>query len=320
MIRFQVTQTRSAFTLIELLVVVAIIGILIGLLLPAVQKVREAANRIKCANNLKQIALAAHHYHDAIGKCPTGARLPVDAGGVPTGGTNWWVELLPYFEQGNLYARWDLDDNRKNVVPDRNAARAQVIRLLLCPSDALPEPVAEFSAANGAGAPTWAFGFYGLSSYGGNAGRRSAHASRITRDGIFFIDSLVGIADVTDGSSNTLLFGERYHRDPMFDSLQPLVWPGISHFAQVGRWADVADARVMAQVTLSAPVRINYQVPAEGDFNALQDRIGAFGSGHPGGANFALADGSVRFLRDSTPQSMLVALSTRAGEEVVTLP
>src|SRR5437899_2803716 len=121
------------FTLIELLVVIAIIAVLIGLLLPAVQKVREAANRTSCGNNLKQIALAAHNYHDIYGRFPTGARLPVYVGGRPTGGTNLWVELLPYFEQDNLYRRWDYYDNRNNVAGERNATQAQVIKILLCP-------------------------------------------------------------------------------------------------------------------------------------------------------------------------------------------
>ena len=136
-----VTTARRGFTLIELLVVIAIIAILIGLLLPAVQKVREAASRMSCQNNLKQIALAAHNYHDATGRFPTGARLPVDVGGTPSGGTNVWVELLPYFEQDNLYKKWDSNDNRNNVAGGRNATQAQVIKILLCPSDPLPERV-----------------------------------------------------------------------------------------------------------------------------------------------------------------------------------
>src|SRR5262249_20905230 len=108
------TAPRRGFTLIELLVVIAIIGILIGLLLPAVQKFRQAANRMVCTNHLKQIALAAHHYHDEHDLFPTGARLPVNVNGVPTRATNLWVELLPYMEQDNLFRQWDYDDSRKN--------------------------------------------------------------------------------------------------------------------------------------------------------------------------------------------------------------
>src|SRR5688572_31785308 len=92
------SRTRCAFTLVELLVVIAIIGLLIALLVPAVQAAREAARRGSCLNNLKQQALAAHHYHGSRGKFPTGGRLPIDIGGKPTGGTNLWVELLPHFE------------------------------------------------------------------------------------------------------------------------------------------------------------------------------------------------------------------------------
>src|SRR5215831_19415213 len=103
--------TRRGFTLIELLVVIAIIAVLIGLLLSAVQKVREAANRAQCLNNLKQIALAAHNYHDAAGRFPPGVHLPVPVSDRPTGGTNLWVELLPYFEQDNLQRKWDYTDN-----------------------------------------------------------------------------------------------------------------------------------------------------------------------------------------------------------------
>jgi len=311
-------QTRQAqgFTLIELLVVIAIIAILIGLLLPAVQKVREAANRLKCQNNLKQIALAAHGYHDSWGMFPTGARLPDDVHGVPTRGTNLWVELLPYFEQDNLRNNWDLDDNRKNV-GGPNALSAQVIKLLICPSDALPDTVTQFTGVNG---PSWSHGFYGVSSYGGNAGRISVNSSRVTRDGVFFIDSSVCTEDITDGTSNTLLFGERYHRDPVLARLQPDLWPDASPFGGIGKWAYVASVHVMGQVTLSAAVPINYGVPPEGDKFARQDRLCAFGSGHPGGANFAFADGSVRFVSESMPLSTLQALSTRADGQVVTVP
>src|SRR5262249_42624236 len=144
--------------------------------------------------------------------------------------------LLPYFEQDNLHKKWDYYDNRNNVAGGRNATTAQVIKLLLCPSDPLPEPVAEFTF----GTFTWSFGFYGLSSYGGNAGKRSVRSSRMTRDGIFFIDSSIRLADITDGTSNTFLFGERVHHDPEFDRRSPDVWPGIYPVAVWGKWGFVA--------------------------------------------------------------------------------
>src|SRR5262249_51861238 len=192
-------RCKSAFTLVELLVVIAIIAVLIGLLLPAVQKVRESANRIHCQNNLKQLALAAHHHHDVKVKFPTGVHT-VDhlADGRYANGTSWEIELLPYFEQVNLQKKWDYTDQRKNVAGDRNAITAQVIKTLLCPSDWLPDPVSHFQDIP---AFTWAYGFYGLSSYGGNGGKRSFPLGQFTRDGMFFQDSKICLADVADGAS-----------------------------------------------------------------------------------------------------------------------
>jgi prepilin-type N-terminal cleavage/methylation domain-containing protein/prepilin-type processing-associated H-X9-DG protein len=310
-------ETRRGFTLIELLVVIGIIAVLVGLLLPAVQKVREAANRMTCLNNLKQIGLAAHNHHGDHGKFPVGMRLPVDVSGRPTGGTNLWVELLPYFEQDNLYKRWDYHDNRNNVTGGRNATQAQVIKILLCPSDPLPEPVVQLTAE---AAPPWSMGFYGMTSYGGNAGRRSFHPGgpptfpRLTRDGIFFLDICIRLGDITDGTSSTLLFGERFHHDPEFDRRKPLFFPLNGPFVGWGKWGFVAKG--MGQATLSTPAPINYRVPPEGDHSTVEDRYCAFGSGHPGGANFTFADGSVRFLSDRMSLPALQALSTRSGGEV----
>jgi prepilin-type N-terminal cleavage/methylation domain-containing protein len=277
-------HSRKGMTLIELLVVIAIIAILIALLVPAVQRVREAANRAQCLNNLKQIGLAAHDYHVVYKKFPPGARFSVMVGDRPTGGTNLWVELLPYFEQDNLAKKWDSFDNRNNVAGESNATQAQVIKILLCPSDSLPQPVSQPTPMVN---PPWSWGFYGISSYGGNAGKRSFHPGdppdypRMTRDGIFFLDSSVRLVpDVKDGASNTFLFGERFHLDPEFDRRQPVVWSGFTLLPGLGKWGMVAGG--MANVTLSTPAKINYRVPDEGDKYTIEDRGCAFGSGHPG--------------------------------------
>src|SRR5262249_44592318 len=244
MTRLLDSRTRRGFTLIELLVVIAIIAVLIGLLLPAVQKVREAASRIQCANNLKQIALASHNYHDAAGRFPTGAHVSVFVGDRPTGGTNLWVELLPYFEQDNLYRKWDNYDNRNNVAGGTNATQAQVIKILICPSDPLPQTVVQITAAISK-PPPWSWGFYGMSSYGGNEGKGSfplgpaPNYPLMTRDGIFFLASCGRLTDMTHLTATPLLFGERYHRDPQYDVQQPIVFPGADHIGALGRWGCV---------------------------------------------------------------------------------
>jgi prepilin-type N-terminal cleavage/methylation domain-containing protein len=251
-------RRRTAFTLIELLVVIAIIGVLIALLLPAVQKVREAANQAKCANNLKQLALAAHHQHDSKGMFPNGLHTVDTDGGLYANGTCWEVELLPYVEQDNLKNRWDYDDFRNNVAGDLSASTAQVLQVLLCPSDALSELVVYVSAEF---YPQYAYakGFYGMSSYGGNAGKRSFPLNYDTRDGIFYQDSGVRLADVTDGASNTFLFGERSHADPVFDDMTSIYNPGFYPLAGWGKWAAVyaTSSGSLGQRFLGTPVPIN---------------------------------------------------------------
>jgi prepilin-type N-terminal cleavage/methylation domain-containing protein/prepilin-type processing-associated H-X9-DG protein len=315
------SSKSGGFTLVELLVVIFIIAVLLGLMLPAVQQSREAARCTSCKNNLRQLAIAAHRFHDANGEFPSAGRVPIYVGDRPTQGTNLWVELLRYFEQDNLSKEWDYNDYRNNVAGGTTAVTAQVIGILLCPSDSMPDHVAHFNSRN---SPPSLHGYYGMSSYGGASGTLSWIPNSqppyygSSRDGIFFVDSCVRLADVTDGSSNTLLFGERYHRDPELERLQIDVRFGIDSFAQIGKWGMVGKAPgIMGNVTLHTAAPINYRVPPGGDDLTVPPRLHAFGSGHSGGANFAFADCSVRFLRDRTRLETLQALSTRCGGEVV---
>jgi prepilin-type N-terminal cleavage/methylation domain-containing protein/prepilin-type processing-associated H-X9-DG protein len=322
---------RRGFTLIELLVVIAIIAVLVGLLLPAVQKVREAANRIKCANNLKQLALAAHNYHDTHGTFPPGlTQVPS-----PFRGSSLFAHLLPYFEQDNLYRQWDFTEPRNNTAGGADSRTAKVLTLLLCPSDSLRQNPIEYNG-----------NFYGATSYGGNGGTRSYYPTSSTADGLFHTTGpasapqpnqvAVRLAEVLDGTSNTLFFGERHHLDLSFDSFSTFGGSPIPYTDPIWNWAWWAPSGGFAgigDVTQSAFVPINYRHPctfatrdqcsppitnSRSSFFIHQDRrLCAWGSGHPGGANFALVDGSVRFFPQTLPLVTLQALATRAGGEVV---
>jgi prepilin-type N-terminal cleavage/methylation domain-containing protein/prepilin-type processing-associated H-X9-DG protein len=308
------------FSIVELLVVIAIIGVLVALLLPAVQAAREAARRTNCLDHIRQPALAALNYHSAHGRFPTGL-VAVDAeAGDFANGTNLWVEILPHLEEANVKAEWDYKDYRNNIAGGSAALSAQIVPVLLCPSDPLPRPQHHLQVS-----PPWDWmnGVYALSSYGGNAGTRSfgLHDAPQSEDGVFFIRSRVGMAKITDGASHTLLFGERSHEDPEYDRLTAELDPNFGPLAGWGAWA-AASHEISSQgdVLLSSIVPINYRVPhgsGSGNWDWEDHRLSAFGSGHPGGANFAFADGSARFITDHLPLEQLQALSTRAGEEVV---
>jgi prepilin-type N-terminal cleavage/methylation domain-containing protein/prepilin-type processing-associated H-X9-DG protein len=316
------TRPARGFTLIELLVVIAIIAMLIALLLPAVQAARAAARRIQCTNNLKQLALAAMNYESSNGIFPPGQMKLTTK---PPAGVTLFVCLLPFLEQQPLFNGWNFNNLYDNLYGS-TARSATVLGALLCPADIIPaNPIQNGSTSN-----EW----YGITSYGGNAGSQSHPFSAVTSDGIFFYTgpaaptfNQVTIAGVTDGLSNTLFFGERSHFDPDYDSFAS---PGWTFFSQTmgiwGWWASSSGGYGLSDVAESTYSRINYGVPigygnpnvTQGTFttNFEYPRVNAFGSLHPGGANFVMVDGSVRFLKDSIAQPVYHALGTRSGGEV----
>jgi prepilin-type N-terminal cleavage/methylation domain-containing protein len=172
--------SRKAFTLVELLVVIAIIGILVALLLPAIQAARGAARRISCTNNLKQIALATHNYHDTHSVFPAGGLNWPAPPGQPNPprfrNVSLFVLILPQVEQGPLSASWDFDDPWQNILSGRAAT---VLNVLICPADYLPSRVAVDSSGRQ----------FGMTSYGGNAGVQSYQTANATRDGVFYMNS-----------------------------------------------------------------------------------------------------------------------------------
>ncbi len=305
-------RIRHAFTLIELLVVIAIIAVLIALLLPAVQQAREAARRTQCKNQLKQIGLAAHNYHDTHLTFPSGLlNWPTPAGQQNPPkfrAVSVFALLLPQLDQGPLATQWDFNDPRQNVTSGRTAV---VLPVLICPSDALNPPITiHFPNFNPAGDK------YAMTSFGGSGGIKSySPSNNPTRDGIFYLNSAIRLSDILDGASQTLMFGERYHRDPDYDG-------NAGSFTKItgwGYWSPTSGLPGIGDVTLSAFVPINYNHPSATAVNSTyeEQRVSSFGSGHTGGAQFTLADGSVRFISEDISMSTFTRLSTRAGGEIV---
>ena len=256
---------RGGFTLIELLVVIAIIAVLVGLLLPAVQKVREAAARATCANNLKQMALAFHSHHAAVGHFPKGGTHlpPAYPSSADTSAStplarepswSWAYLILPYVEQDNLY---------KNT--DCATVRNTPVKLYYCPSRRPAQPYNGTAKID----------------YAGNAGDQSEGENglvmRSTR-------GVVRVADVVDGTSNTVMLGEKQLNRAMFglsiDDNESYCTPGWNDDWEVYRWGADAPEPDCHAPGHTAPSRV-------------------FGSAHPGGFTCAFADGSVRFVRYS---------------------
>jgi prepilin-type N-terminal cleavage/methylation domain-containing protein/prepilin-type processing-associated H-X9-DG protein len=293
-------QKRHAFTLVELLVVIAIIAVLIGLLLPAVQKVREAATRTQCRNNLKQIGLACHAYHDAHQELPPGYKATVDESSTSPG-WGWGAYLLPYLELNNLYQQINLASPLEG-----QAAIQSIVRVYLCPSDTAPS--APFAVTD---ATFDTICMAAPSSYAATCGSDASEVDDPTGNGIFYRNSKTRFADITDGTSNTTMLGDRAWADSNG------IWAGAPNGAvtRPGPTNPWTNATGPAQALVLVHNNwINIKTDADG---GLDD----FSSKHTGGANLLFADGSVRFIRsivsDGAVHLAFWAMGTRAGGEVI---
>jgi len=329
-------SVRRAFTLVELLVVIAIIGLLIALLLPAVQAAREAGRRMSCSNHLKQLGIALHEFHDANGRLPTGAdSKPYPP--APSHAHNFYrwsalAHLLPYLEQANTYDALDLSVPLYGadflVTTANRAGVAIVLPVLLCPSDK-QEPVAE--------------GF-GPTNYAACTGTGIDGGTPFDTDGTFFINSQTRLADITDGASNTVFMSESLlgegpekttnaaevdsRRDYSFFTLAPLtdaicnkpVAYNISNRRGFS-WAN-GEYRCALYNHYYPPNYGQFDCIGVPIFGTVEKRYAGYGwrtarSEHPSAVNVLLGDGSVRPLRDQIDGVAWRGLATRAGGESV---
>jgi prepilin-type N-terminal cleavage/methylation domain-containing protein/prepilin-type processing-associated H-X9-DG protein len=299
------TQRRRGFTLIELLVVIAIIGILIGLLLPAVQKVREAANRARCANNLKQIGLAMHNYHAVHEQLPLGINSQWAVYGT------WQAYILPFIEQDALYRTYDFTASYPSA-PNAPTVTHTRLAILTCPNDQPSAPLGGITSHNyavnfgnlpvdynpGAGYDTHHFASFGGVNYGGAP---------------FDQNRTTTWQQITDGTSNTLLAAEVIQGQR--NDLRGFTWWG--HGAIFVAWIgpNSGSPDVLYDNSYCDPATPN--PPCIGPASAANPVMMGARSRHTGGLNAAMCDGSVKFVSNSILLSIWQAQSTSQGGETV---
>jgi prepilin-type processing-associated H-X9-DG protein len=286
-------------TLVEVLVVIGIIGLLVGLTLPAVQRVRGSAARAGCQNNLKQLGLACQNYHAAAGALPPGGVDRPNNSHPQMRSTSWFVRLTPYLEQQAVWDRAVADFANPAVAAfEQHAGPHTLLRVLQCPADGR-------LAALQSGRYYSTFSGAAFTGYVGAAG-----TNQLLYDGVLYTDSAVRLEQVTDGTSNTLLCGERT--------------PNL--IADRGVW--YMSSGLEPETFLGTREVVLYQYFTACVFGPYRYGPGSlanpcddyhYWSLHPGGANFALCDGSVRFLPYAA-RDLMPALGTRAGGEVATVP
>jgi prepilin-type N-terminal cleavage/methylation domain-containing protein/prepilin-type processing-associated H-X9-DG protein len=304
------TNTRRAFTLVELLVVIAIIGIVIALLLPAVQAAREAARRMQCSSNLRQIGVALHNYHDAFHCFPAGSAVDLVKQMGDCRGTGMLVVVLPYLEETYIeeaYQPYFGSDYRWCSFASSQPDVAKLgIPAYKCPSVArwtAFENRKDYFGCTGGGTPKPYFHWRGRSFV----------------DGVFHTNSYTKIGDISDGTSSTMAMGESVHPHPFG------IGPGYGKMTEGGPTAWYFGGNIVVGLELSKGNNNGREVlhtyyPLNSKHIPMRDNFEndvPFGSDHPGGAQFAFCDGHVMFLSNTIDIAVYRALSTRAGGETI---
>jgi prepilin-type N-terminal cleavage/methylation domain-containing protein/prepilin-type processing-associated H-X9-DG protein len=304
------SRRAHGFTLIELLVVIAVIGVLIALLLPAVQSARASARRTQCTNNLKQIGLAMHNYHASLNVFPPGY-ISLTVGNQPNGnevgpGWGWGTMLLNALEQGPLFSATNF--NLPITDPSARTVRESNLSVFLCPSSVGSGPVLLADSSNNP-----LLGDLSAGQYIASAGQFEPGDSPADNNGVFYRNSRISLRDITDGSSLTLMVGERSR------NLADATWVGAVASAVVctnPQWpvrnCEPSNVLVLGhtgpvvgeQPWVDVP---NYKGAGADDFWSL----------HPGGCNFLFCDGSVRFIKETVNPTVFSSLATRASGEIV---
>ncbi len=308
---------RTGFTLVELLVVIAIIGILVALLLPAIQSAREAARRSECTSNLKQIGLALHNYHDTYGVFPAGNITPGNCCGTLSK-VNWAISILPYVEQSSLYESYDMDLWNEDQPIDSTGfcVVQQRVPAYECPSDINRLKMERPESGPRVNKDYQHSSYRGVTGIGDNAGYFDCHqwSGRIPEKykGVLHTVGSAGLknenmASILDGTANTFLVGEYQTK---------------THTRRGTFWAYSYTSYVLSSIGLESRLYLpDYDlcvsIPGTDGSNACKR---AFASMHPAGINFVMGDAAVRIIPISTDTQVMAAMATIMGEEAVSLP
>jgi prepilin-type N-terminal cleavage/methylation domain-containing protein/prepilin-type processing-associated H-X9-DG protein len=351
-------RSRRGFTLIELLVVIAIIAILIGLLLPAVQKVREAAARMSCSNNLKQLALGLHNFHDQNQRLPPGAANDMPPFGTDTAqqwGSSWKVYILPFIEQDAIFRQWTFNRNGANgsgynAAANINLVATVTIKPFRCPSSPVPDRMASRGGVNVQIMNDSYTGIAGSVMPGitpsptpqVNVTCCNGGTALATDNGILSAGSKVTLVGITDGTSNTWMVGEQsdHVRDQNRQPITAGYSAGCGNSGGLYGWTmGAAHGNGQTSANWTGDGRhfnctsLRYQINQTGILTAgtagntatahnagMHNDAGTnfpLSSGHSGGVNIALGDGSIRFFTNSLSTTVISAYATKAGGETI---